>query len=376
MRPRAATKLEYRNPKLEIHPPEADKNSKHLLPVLWLDREHNEVILDNGANNVPLETETTSRIIMDMSSPEGGCAMRKSILSGVLAILVTLGGSGFQHSDAAPFTGYSVELDVRNAGQLFSTPFKDSGSSPEYTKRIENKAVVDPNGGPLIPIAAAEVSSSLRFGTLKATTLSTYFLSSFLPAWNDSYTTASAQVTMGDVIRFGADATPGIGFLDVLLTGSFVREPNTRLIGWASAVNSASVSGNVFAPTWTLIGQTGGSFVPDEDSKKRYPNQPEIVVGETVLSLASIPFEVTPDGTLQVVLGLSVFGNTGWDTNFGTTAKAALRLPEGVTYTSGSGVFLVDAEQLVPVPIPSAGLLMASALSVIPLMRLRKNRRR
>jgi hypothetical protein len=62
---------------------------------------------------------------------------------------------------------------------------------------------------------------------------------------------------------------------------------------------------------------------------------------------------------------------TGLDADFGSTARAYLRLPEGVTYTSQSGVFLATAVPLSPVPLPPAAWLMLAGLGTLG-VRLRK----
>ncbi len=51
-------------------------------------------------------------------------------------------------------------------------------------------------------------------------------------------------------------------------------------------------------------------------------------------------------------------------TDFGQTARLAVSLPTGLSFTSESGVLLTEAETPVtPVPLPGAGLLLAAALA-------------
>ena len=83
-----------------------------------------------------------------------------------------------------------------------------------------------------------------------------------------------------------------------------------------------------------------------------------------------LPLLVQPGQDVVVNLNLSVSvdvaANDHAEVNFGHTAQLAIRLPEGLSYTSASGDFMVDAPPL-PVPEPASGALLLAGLGGLAL---------
>lgn len=202
---------------------------------------------------------------------------------------------------------------------------------------------------PGLPTTRAAVEGNLSSGTLRAVAQTDYFRNESDPTgFSDSYTRAAAKVTVGDTVTFSNVAIGAVGHLDLLVTGSFTTVPDARLVPWGFASASAGVSSQdgrvaLFRTKW---------FAADEASRRRVPPQfwDELMVGGSVSYFDTLSFELQP-GTYNFVWQLEASGN-GYDADFGSTAHVYLRLPEGVTYTSRSGVFLATAKPLSPVPLP------------------------
>lgn len=200
-----------------------------------------------------------------------------------------------------------------------------------------------------LPTTRAEVEGNLSSGTLRAVAQTDYFRAEYdSTGFSDSYTAASARVTMGDTVTFNNVAIGAVGHLDLLVTGGFSTVPDARRIPWGTASASAGVSSedrrvSLFRTKW---------FAADAASRLKLPQfvWDESIVGGSVSYLDTLSFELLP-GTYRFFWELQARG-TGYDADFGSTARAYLRLPEGVTYTSQSGVFLATAQPLSPVPLP------------------------
>lgn len=200
-----------------------------------------------------------------------------------------------------------------------------------------------------LPTTRAAVEGNLSSGILRAVAQTDYFRAEYDPTgFSDSYTGASAKVTMGDTVTFNNVAIGAVGHLDLLVTGGFSTVPDARRIPWGTASASAGVTSEdrrvtLFRTKW---------FAADAASRLKLPQYAwdESIVGGSVSYLDTLSFELLP-GTYRFFWELEARG-TGYDADFGSTAHAYLRLPEGVTYTSQSGVFLATAQPLSPVPLP------------------------
>lgn len=168
---------------------------------------------------------------------------------------------------------------------------------------------------------------------------------------------AVMEVNVSDRVTFAQGAN-GTAYLDWGFDGSIDVEPNKPRQNYISAAYlnfqvtppSGSISGARLATVTTGIECSGASA-------------PNCVTGPfphaEVTMRGSVPFEIHP-GTfaLGFTLGAGVKG--GDSAHFGNTSYLYLRVPAGVIYTSGSGVFLANAVPVPPpVPEPATALLIA-----------------
>lgn len=201
-----------------------------------------------------------------------------------------------------------------------------------------------------LPTTRAAVEGNLSAGTLRATALTDYFRAEYdKTGFSDSYSGASARVTMGDTVTFNNVAIGQVGHLDLLVSGSFSTVPDARRIPYGIAVAHAGV----YSADRSVNQSRTAYFAADAASRLKfeiYSDRDQAIVGSSVSYFDTISFELLP-GTYNFnwQLNLNV---GGYDADFSSTARAYLRLPEGVTYTSESGVFLATATPLSPVPLP------------------------
>jgi hypothetical protein len=197
-----------------------------------------------------------------------------------------------------------------------------------------------------MPTTRAAVEGNLSDGTLRASASGDYVRADFDPTgFSDAVTGANARLTMGDSVTFSNVAIGQVAHLDLLVTGGFSTVPDARLVTRGAANAHASVS----SADGRIRLQRSASFFADENSARGF--SPDSV-GSTVSYFDTLSFELLPqtyhfNWTLQL-------GVSGIDADFSSTARAYLRLPEGVTYTSDSGVFLATATPLSQVPLPPA----------------------
>jgi len=216
-----------------------------------------------------------------------------------------------------------------------------------------------------LPTTRAEVEGNLSSGTLRATALTDYFRNNSDPnGFTDSYTSASAQITMGDLVTFTHVPIGAVAHLDLRVTGSFSTVPQPRRIPQGSAWASVSVATG--APGSVIASDVRTRyFAADANSALGHPQDQLALlsIGPNALYFETLTFDLLPT-TYQFAWTLGVNG-AGYDVDFSSTAKAYLRLPEGVTYTSQSGVFLATAEPLSPVPWPPMWQLTLAGLGLM-----------
>jgi len=228
----------------------------------------------------------------------------------------------------------------------------------------------------LQPTTYASVEGNLSAGTMRAVAQTDYYKSSFVspgypPGYFDSMTSAGARVNMADTFTFN-NLTFGqvqMGYLDIQVSGSFISPPDAspdRRIVKGTAFVGASVSSSdrqvyLSRSQW---------FAANEYSGPGFQTASPVQVGSSVSYVDTLSFQLHPGTTYSFGMSLDVTA-IGLDADFGSTARAYLRLPEGVSYTSQSGVFLATAVPLSPVPMPPAAWLMLAGLGTLA-ARLRK----
>ena len=93
--------------------------------------------------------------------------------------------------------------------------------------------------------------------------------------------------------------------------------------------------------------------------------------GDTISLSGSIPIDISL-GDYHFQMGLSSWATEGDISDFGNSAHLSIRLPDGVTMNSRSGVFLTEKEMVSQVPEPATMLLLGAALSGLAICSRRK----
>jgi len=257
---------------------------------------------------------------------------------------------------AAPAAQALVTTELSVSGRVF--PNTSLGESAILGQSFGTKSLVAAG----LPTTVASVEGNLSSGTLKAKALTDYFRADFDPTpASDFLTAASARVTISDTVTFANVPIGAVGYLDLQVNGNFSTVDNPRRIpsGTANAsaqVNSADRSVLVVQQRW---------FAADAFSIGNLPQfaRSEALVGSSATTLDTLAFDLHP-GRYTFARELRVSGN-GYDVDFGSTAHMYLRLPEGVTFTSESGVFLATAQPLLAVPWPPMRQLWLAGLGLL-----------
>lgn len=244
---------------------------------------------------------------------------------------------------AAPAAHALVTAELSVSGRVF--PNTSLGETSVLGQSLGTKSLAATG----LPTTVASVEGNVSSGTLKAKALTDYFRADFDPSGlSDSLTAASARVTISDTVTFSNVPIGAVAYLDLQVDGSFSTVDNPFKIpsGFANAsaqVNSADRSVSAVQQRW---------FAADSFSLLSIPQfaRSGASVGASATAFDTLAFDLHP-GTYTFVRELRVSGN-GYDVDFGSTAHMYLRLPEGVTYTSESGVFLATAQPLLAVPWP------------------------
>ena len=96
--------------------------------------------------------------------------------------------------------------------------------------------------------------------------------------------------------------------------------------------------------------------------------------GTSIDQSGTFAFEIAGGG-VSILVALSAYPGSGGTADFSNTGRTYLRTPEGVTYTSSSGTFLVNASPIAVVPEPSSyALLMVGLVGGIVLSRVKHTR--
>lgn len=169
---------------------------------------------------------------------------------------------------------------------------------------------------------------------------------------------AAASVTLRDIVTFAAGAS-GTAYLDWGFDGSIDVEPNKPAPG------SPAQAGLSFLITPSDGGEQVNVSAAFATSGADCPGTapPHCVTGPfssaNVALRGTLPFDIRP-GAFTFAVGLSSNARWGDEVHFENTSYLYLRLPDGVNYTSASGVFLTNALPVpLPVPEPATAMLMA-----------------
>jgi len=176
----------------------------------------------------------------------------------------------------------------------------------------------------------------------------------------------TAQAELSDTVTFHAPSSGGL--LDIAITlavqGAF--HSVSGLSGFSARgtilFDDSAAQGALFccsASGTSFLGHVFGevSLV----SNDRANSIAWITVRQRVSPNVALPL------TAMLDLSLSASANDIAQANFAHTAQLSIALPEGVSFSSGSGLLL--QEPAVPVPEPAAALLMAAGLAAITLRR-------
>lgn len=234
-------------------------------------------------------------------------------------------------------------------------------------------------------LGSGEATSDLRQGTLRSRSTGQGYLFNQTRLSADGFSTAGLY----DTITFVGS---GIVELRMTVQGSMVMtDPTGYAVNRATGnLNTLTDSGDVISQLWVRVDQEGQNGVP-----LLYPD-PAAVTGLGVITTnanssgvfdpndvrfeLSTFVEVSPSSpTFSFFARLGT--NAGFrpsrdfdhlfqsDVDFGNTAQLELIVPQGVSWTSASGVFLA------PVPAPATLALLATALGALcPRVRPRRDR--
>jgi hypothetical protein len=168
---------------------------------------------------------------------------------------------------------------------------------------------------------------------------------------------ANARANLFETITVnGPISAPVVGLLSFTVDGSILQgDPPPAGAGGNGGVSSAALTAAV------LGGQSSSAeqfFVSDTCST--FSGTP-CLVGSSFSQTLTAPFTITNSSrqvTIQASLQARAFNGTLVD--FSNTGTLGLSLPAGLTFTSGTGLFLTS-----PVPEPSTTLLLALGLTVL-----------
>lgn len=284
---------------------------------------------------------------------------RTGLMKSILAL------AAFAALVVAPAAQALVTAELSVSGKVF--PNTSLGESSVLGQSFGTKSLAATGLSTTMAFVEGNVSS----GTLKAKALTDYFKADFDPSGlSDSLTAASARVTISDTVTFFNVPVGAVGYLDLQVNGSFSTVDNPFKIptGTANAsaqVNSADRSVLAVQQRW---------FAADSFSVLSLPQfaRSEALVGAGASVSDTLAFDLHP-GTYTFVRELRVSGN-GYDVDFGSTAHMYLRLPEGVTYTSETGVFLATAQPLSAVPWPPMLHLWLAGLGLLAARLVQRRR--
>jgi hypothetical protein len=187
--------------------------------------------------------------------------------------------------------------------------------------------------------ASASASANLASATLRASS----FSSPFVPFVDTQATSAQAAFVETLTLDFG-------GLTGQIVIDVFLGVTGTIAVG-STVINGSSID---FASATANLSLFGGQTAGGTGTVN-------LSSGTTELHHQAI-FNGGPGGLLEITAGLSTATANDASVDFFSTATLTLGLPDGVTFTSESGVFLTDAPGGT-VPEPTTLLLLGLGLA-------------
>jgi MYXO-CTERM domain-containing protein len=319
--------------------------------------------------------------------------LRRSTVSCTLA----LGLAAMAGSARAGAIGYTVATDATASGgytgaQLVYnynygvTGFQASGACPEatctgsgstdttgtLTSSYEQTAVSD-TGGPYVASGAASAWANLAQGALGVSAGGTYL--SLNGSGGLSGGSGDSVAVFGDTLDFSAPGASVNNPVDIGVTFSIDGSFDTQTAqGLSFGDVSSSFSFGNAAYNESIFDNGNSSFTPAFSggpglagwvSSSFSVRTPTDIVFTGIYALTSSSESIGIQAELVNSCG------AGTDCDYSDTGAVSLSLPDGVTYTSDSGVFLTQsAESSAPEPAPAA--LLASGFAALVFLRRRR----
>jgi hypothetical protein len=271
-----------------------------------------------------------------------------------------------------------AEADVAGKLQLGLEGWPFSGGGfPDPTKGETNPIGVEygtKTMSELPSVGTVSIEGNLRLGTLRASAIAAWLSNAPLPGGSGGH--VSSEISMSDTVTFN-NVQPGQdALLDSVVGGHFTQDPQTLIDrsspGIASATHTVLVTdlAHPFSPVLLseyFLPSPMSPFSSCEDSPAS-----ECIIGNNSSVARTLRFPLS-NGTYTFIWHLTLEAFAGASADFGNTALAYLRLPDGVTFTSESGAFLAEAVPLVPEP--SVALSTTTALCWLVVMAMARRKR-
>lgn len=188
------------------------------------------------------------------------------------------------------------------------------------------------------------------YANLQTGILRDYAVAPPLPSNDFSYTLASSRIS--DIITFNAGAT-GTAYLEWSVDGTLAAFDN----------NLTSTAG------LSLFISGAANNIDENHAYTNFSCAPYNVTtcqaGTSFSQTGMVAFNIAGGDPTSIEVVLDSYPADGSIGDFSNTGKVYLVLPDGVTFTSGSGVFLDEAAPVVAVPEPSTLALVVAGFGLL-----------